>query len=387
MLTLYRRHVETCPHRHKGREWTKCDCPIHCDGMVGGRRVRLAMDTVNWDRARRRLGEIEDDAASGKIRKPVKIATEAFMQAREVGEQAERKYKRIMKRLLEFCQSNDISTVDRIRLEHLDDYKAGRKLSKLSWSKELQLLRTFFEFCRKRKWCEENVAKDMEMPSDPKPKERRPYTAEEVARIIAACDTFGKVDYERRRARAMILLMRYYGLRVSDVATLERDRVRNGEIFVTAMKNGQQLWLPLYPDIQFALEALPLPMGADPGCRYFFWTGKGSRFGHIKTVDRTLQAVFRESGVEQAHAHKFRHTLATEILVKGGTAEDAANILGDSPAIIRKHYAKWSADYQHRTVQLLGRIHGTVPTQRETTPISPLFREDKLVLEVGVEPT
>ena len=37
--------------------------------------------------------------------------------------------------------------------------------------------------------------------------------------------------------------------------------------------------------------------------------------------------------------------------------EDAANILGDSPAIIRKHYAKWSRDYQSRTVELFCRIH------------------------------
>ena len=42
-----------------------------------------------------------------------------------------------------------------------------------------------------RKWCEENPASDMEMPSNPKPGPREPYTSEEIARIIAACGTFG----------------------------------------------------------------------------------------------------------------------------------------------------------------------------------------------------
>lgn len=155
-------------------------------------------------------------------------------------------------------------------------------------------------------------------------------------------DTFGRSAYERLRARAIILLLRFYGLRVSDLATLARHRVKADHIYLHALKNGAPIWLPVYPEVSHALNCLPLPQGAAPDCKYFFWTGNGSREGHIKTVDRTLQAVFRKSGVERAHAHRFRHTLATEVLVKGGTIEDAANILGDSPATIEKYYAKWS---------------------------------------------
>lgn len=387
-LTLFRRHLDTCSHREKGRNFTKCDCPIHCDGMVGTERVRRSLETTNWARARRRMQDIEDELSSGRTRKAVEEAAALFLAGREVEESTGRKYRRIMNRLAEFCDRESLSTVDRVGLEHLDEYRATRDINALSWSKELQLLRTFFEFCRKRKWCEENPAKDMEMPSDPKPKPREPYTREEIARIVAACDTFGKYDYERRRARAMILLMRYFAFRVSDVATLERERVQDGQIFVRAMKNGAPLWMPMdYPDLTFALEAVPPPMGADPDCPYFFWTGNGSKFGHIKTVSRTLQAVFRKSGVPRAHAHRFRHTLATQILVSGGTFEDAANILGDSAEMIRKHYAKWSSDYQNRTVDLLRRVHGTPLAHRKIAPKTPLCATDPVVLEVGVEPT
>jgi hypothetical protein len=48
--------------------------------------------------------------------------------------------------------------------------------------------------------------------------------------------------------------------------------------------------------------------------------------------------------VPGAHAHRFLHTLATEILEAGGTFEDAAEILGNGPNIIRKYYAKWVKD-------------------------------------------
>jgi integrase len=89
-----------------------------------------------------------------------------------------------------------------------------------------------------------------------------------------------------------------------------------------------------------ALEQVPPPKGASPDCDYYFWTGSGTREVHVRTVERTLLAVFRKSKVPDAHVHRFRHTLATEILATAGTIEDAANILGDSPATIRKHYAK-----------------------------------------------
>src|SRR5690606_19237760 len=127
------------------------------------------------------------------------------------------------------------------------------------------------------------------MPKDPRPKDREPYTDEEIARIVRACDTFGKSEYERRRARAMILLLKYFALRVSDVATLSRDRIKNGALWVRALKNGKPLWMPIdeLPDLVFALEAVPMPMNQAGQCvdgPYYFWTGEGEEEGHIKTV-------------------------------------------------------------------------------------------------------
>jgi site-specific recombinase XerD len=122
-------------------------------------------------------------------------------------------------------------------------------------------------------------------------------------------------------------------------------------------------------------------------CRYFFWSGAGSRDGHIKTLDESLKAVFRASGVEKACAHRFRHTLATDILLKGGDIRDAANVLGDSPAIIEKHYLKWTAAYQARTAEILSRVHGTPVARVQKAGVTPEFSIDGVVPEVGLEPT
>jgi predicted transcriptional regulator len=50
--------------------------------------------------------------------------------------------------------------------------------------------------------------------------------------------------------------------------------------------------------------------------------------------------------------------LATDILVKGGTEQDVADVLGISPAIVRKHYAKWTQARQERITALMQRVHG-----------------------------
>jgi hypothetical protein len=74
-------------------------------------------------------------------------------------------------------------------------------------------------------------------------------------------------------------------------------------------------------------------------------------------------------------------------LIAGGTIEDCANIPGDSPEIIRKHYAKWSPLYQRRTIEIMSRIHGTHPAREDFHGVSNASKRDYLVLEEGVEPS
>ena len=372
MLNLYRRHKQDCPHQARGRECVGCSCPIWCDGELDGKRVRHSLDTVNWQRAVRKLAELENPTVEvQQSRKAIANATETFLESKERQPGTLRKYRRLLRALGEFAQRRGLGAVSGIRLEHLDAYRKERNVNALTWSKELHLLRQFFGFCVKRKWCEENPARDMEMPTEPKPAPREPFTGAEMSKILAACDTFGRAPYERLRARAMILLMRFYGLRVSDVATLERSRVRDGHIFLHALKNGAPIWLPLYQQVEFALSCVPAPRGAPVDCPYVFWNGAGSMDVQTRNVKRTLQAVFTASGVQRAFPHRYRHTLATEILASGGTIEDAANILGDTPAIVAKHYLKWSTAYQTRTVEVLARVHGTSVVHEKNAAVTP----------------
>jgi len=86
--------------------------------------------------------------------------------------------------------------------------------------------------------------------------------------------------------------------------------------------------------------------------------------------------VFRRAKILGAHAHRFRHTLATDILARGSTMADVADVLGISEPIARRHYAKWSAARQKRISTIMRLVQdgevaaaGTPQERQPNTPV------------------
>jgi integrase len=281
-----------------------------------------------------------------------------------------RKYGNVLAKFGEYCKAAGLRDLMELTVERLDAYRAGRALSPTTSMKELQTLRQFLAFCGERRWISDNPAKKIKAPRNIRPEEIVPYSQAEVSKILAACDAIGRGPYERLRARAMVLLLRYTGLRISDVATLERGRVQGGQILLHTQKTGGTVYLPIPGELQDALDKLPAPRNGSDEARCFFWNGITSRRAVVGIAERTLAAVFTKSKVEGAHAHRFRHTLATEILARGGSEQDAADILGISATIVRKHYAKWSQARQQRITRLFEAVYpGTYLVREEKGPV------------------
>jgi len=363
MLTIWRRHTNSCPHRTRGRNVLKCNCPLWADGYVNGKRVlRQSLKTRDMARARKHAVALESPDA--QTFKPVGDAIDAFLEhcvSAALKLSTIKKYRNTLNHLRPFCEEQRIDTMAELTADHLDAFRAGRALKPVTSSKELELLRQFCGFCCDRKWCTDNVARRIKSPRNIRPNDVEPFTTSQVATIIRSCDRFGRGPYERLRARAMILALRYTALRMGDVALLERVRVsRDGNrwrIFLRTEKSGKPVFLPIPQELKDALDAVPLPRGCGDNSRHYFWNGVSSELSMKSMVERTLAAVFKASMVPNAHAHRFRHTLATELLGNGASFEDVADILGNSPAIVRKHYAKWSPARQSRIDDLMERVH------------------------------
>ena len=50
-LTLWRWHARSCPHRTKGRRWTRCNCGIWVQGSLGGEWIKRSLNTRDWSAA------------------------------------------------------------------------------------------------------------------------------------------------------------------------------------------------------------------------------------------------------------------------------------------------------------------------------------------------
>jgi len=74
-------------------------------------------------------------------------------------------------------------------------------------------------------------------------------------------------------------------------------------------------------------------------------------------AERMLAPVFRKAKIAGAHAHRFRRTLASQILARGGTMADVADVLGIGEHIARRHYAKRSA-CQERIATIMRALQG-----------------------------
>jgi integrase/recombinase XerC len=270
-----------------------------------------------------------------------------------------RKYRNSLNLLASFCQDRGISALSDTTLDVLEDFHQSRGIGLVTWKVELQTLRTFFRYCVRHKWIVSNVASDLMSPRNLKPNEIVPYTLHDENLILAATAQIGGgkynragAAYEQLRARAMILLLRATALRVSDVCTLQRDAVSwdadsaHWRIRLRTQKTGDSVFLPIPESLKLALDALPLPRNAASDCRYYFWNAQTSRRAVVGIAERTLAAVFRKSGVKHAHAHRFRHTLATRLLAQGASFQRVADILGNSAEVVRKHYGKWAKGRQ-----------------------------------------
>lgn len=274
------------------------------------------------DMARARKKAVALESPEEKIFKPVGEAVRSFLghcESEGLKHSSIRKYRNALTKLLAFCESAEIDSVGELSAERLDAFRSGRGLKPVTAVKELEILRLFLGFCLDRNWARDNAARKIKAPRNIKRNEVVPYTLSEVSAIINACHSFGQSAYERARARAMTLVLRYTALRIGDVALLARDPIsRDGNrwrIFLRTEKSGQPVFLPLPADLKAALDDLPVPKGASGECRYFFWSGLGSEKCMKANADRTLHAVFKKSGIAGAHAHRFRHMLATELLV------------------------------------------------------------------------
>jgi len=147
-----------------------------------------------------------------------------------------------------------------------------------------------------------------------------------VAAILGACD--GRT-HDGRRARAAALLMVRGGLRVGEVAALRLDDVDwgAGEIVIHG-KGGRTDRLPLPVDVGTAVAAYVRRSRPRTESRVLFL---GVRAPHNPAgsagLKSALRAACRRAGVPEIGTHRLRHTAASQMLRRGSSLSEIAQVL------------------------------------------------------------
>jgi integrase/recombinase XerD len=341
MLNIYRRHLKTCEHQNEGRTYRRCKCPVWVDGLIDGRDIRQSLKTRDWQKASDQVHEWE---ARGTIveetqEEPITVAGAAarFLKdcrARGLRRPTLYKYRFLFRRLRDFARTRGIRYIAEMDLDNTRRFRESWPDRNLSALKKLERLRTFFRFCTDSNWVGANPAKKIKNPKITQ-SPTLPFSRDQVGSILGAC-----LDYPDRsnapRVRAMVLLLRYSGLRIRDAVTLGRERIRDGKLFLFTAKTGTPVWIPLPP---FVVEALDAITGRG---QYFFWTGESKPKSAVGDWQRSLRRLFKLAGVPDGHAHRFRDTFAVELLLAGVPLERVSVLLGhQSTKVTEKHYTPW----------------------------------------------
>ena len=186
--------------------------------------------------------------------------------------------------------------------------KLKRKSPSTKWKYRKNL--TAFSIWVEKRYGLRNPCQDLGRwnPPDTLP---RYYTREEIDRIAAAVLT----DIER----ALIALILDNGLRIGEVASLLKSRIKDGCVMVRGKRGGRRV--PVSPEVIAMLKAL--------GKGNVIWMGRKGRL-NAGALAQICRNVIVRAGItgEGRGPHTLRHTFATWYLKRGGHLLNLKEILG-----------------------------------------------------------
>ena len=397
-LNLYRKHNGDCTqkrpariHSRKAEEsprygWKKCDCPIYASGTLRDGFSRKTTNYTTWPEAEAQAlaWELAGTWAAPAVTvlptpetirtnpAAIKIADalDAFIekcQRRRIQVSTLRKYKTFCKQFREFfCDTRGYVIAAQLQTGDGELFYATWKDGVRAAGRKLERFRKLVKFWLKQQWIHNDLGVfDTETPMGAnEPADRLPFTDDEIERIYSACDKIGEIAWKNGLGRDswsgqdvkdFIILSVFTGLRISDVAMFDVEkRLQGNNIFLRAKKNNRRLftWVP-----NWVRDRL-LDRQQKVGSR-IFQVGESERLETVTdTWRKKLKLVFEiaqeERKFEQKPTpHRFRYTFVRILLQNGVPVSDVAELAGDTPEIIIKHYAKWVPEIQERLTNIL----------------------------------
>jgi integrase len=110
--------------------------------------------------------------------------------------------------------------------------------------------------------------------------------------------------------------------------------------------------LPIHQELFLLLEIERERRNAQPEDRVLLNPANGRPLTRPRLYQRML-ALGRRAGVLDSHPHRFRDTLAVDLLARGASSYDVAKLLGDTVDTIERHYAPFVKELRERARRIM----------------------------------
>jgi len=250
-----------------------------------------------------------------------------------------------------FFKEDSICSIDRNKVRRFIVWQREEGKSARTIARRLSSLRAFFRFCLKEKLLAENPVHDIEGPKLDRPIPHS-LTYQQVEQFFHLPDTSTCLGY---RDRAMMELFYSSGLRVSELAGLNRSDVDKKEFLLRVLGKGNKE--RIIPVTSQALEWVFSYLDHPERCRTqrdenaIFLNRFGSRLT-TRSIDRLFASYYKRSGfVDTITPHVIRHTIATHWLEQGMDLKTIQLLLGHNSMATTTIYTEVSPELKKEVIE------------------------------------
>lgn len=259
---------------------------------------------------------IHDNTNMGLVRKFI-----ATKKLEGKSERTLRRYQPELEKLVYFLDKKlyEVSSYD-LRL-YLSLYKEQRKISNRTLENMRKTISTFFGWLHDEGLIGQNPARAVKQIKYDKIV-RKPFTPVEREKIKSACSQL--------RDLALSEFLYASGLRVSEVVSLDRTSIDFVTREATVIGKGGKERRFYLSEVCAEYLRQYLNSRCDDNAALFVGTKSPYRRLTKEGVEYIVKDLGQKAGVSNVHPHRFRRTLATDLVRKGVPIQDVAQILGHS---------------------------------------------------------
>ena len=263
------------------------------------------------------------------------------------------RYSHTLKEFEIFLAEQAVSTLRDIRKPFVESFKVWR-IARIRSKKhsrgasglplDVAILHRAFSFAMENEMIEKNPVRLEGRPGENPEGGAEPFSPDELSLLRK----YAEPDLLE------FLLLRWTGLRGSDAVKLTWGEVHlsRKEIERITQKRRKRVILPIHSELLFALELERDRRHPEPTDRVLLNPATGKPMTRPRLYER-IQSMGRRAGVPTARPHRFRDTLAVDMLTRGANPYDVAKMLGDTIETVERYYMPFVKELRERVRNIL----------------------------------